>query len=193
MSRMILAGTIVAGLVTLTFADDDTVEMIDNLGYCRFEPLVDYDGNDIDGSWLGQKGELYQAGAKADNHEYCARGCLTSPSCSHFSFVDKRCYYKTSDEGRKDGSSKFTISGECVSNPSAFLPTTPGPTTPGTTMSSGDLVTTTADHTACANMGKFSRAWLVGTLLESSDCVFGHILNISNVEFATCTFYTASP
>lgn len=126
---------------------------VDDSGACTFEELVDFDGNDLDGSWLGETGTLYTNGKKAAQAYDCAVGCLANPLCKFYTYLQKRCWYKVSDEGRKWSDSKTAVSGACVRYETTSSTTTIESTTqPPTTT----LPPTTEPRPGCDTLGSFT-------------------------------------
>jgi PKD repeat protein len=88
--------------------------LIGSTGACSFENLVDLNGFDISGKWQGSNGETFKNGYRTASATGCATGCMANPSCNFYTFMNKRCYFKTSDAGRQSTTNKKAVSGGCI-------------------------------------------------------------------------------
>ena len=135
--------------LTVTSISGSGMMPVDDFGACTFEEMIDYDGFDLQGSWLGETGQLYTNGKKAQQAYDCAVGCLANPLCKFYTFLQKRCWYKVSDEGRKKSDSKSAVSGACVRYETSSSTTTTT-TIPSTTTSTPP---TTQTRPGCETLG----------------------------------------
>lgn len=139
--------------LTVTSISGSGMMPIDDFGACTFEERVDFDGHDLQGSWLGETGQLYTNGKKAQQAYDCAVGCLANPLCKFYTFLSKRCWYKVSDAGRTPSTSKNAVSGRCVQYESTTTTTTT--TTPMTTLPTTTTTPpTTVPRPGCESLGK---------------------------------------
>ena len=72
---------------------------------CKIFPRTDMSGHNL----------KTKNGFKAKNYNSCIKSCLARSSCTHFTFINNRCYLKKSGAGKKPH--KKAIGGDCTAPP----------------------------------------------------------------------------